>query len=196
MALKPTTVQFYADQILNCVCTALAAAAEDFEDAAGCPCRACVVPGAPAWDDCDDPCGSVPAGGQLTVNLARMYATTSFPAESRPVLGIRGCAPPATLAGEYVVTLLRCAPSPSPGGCPPGCDELEAVARAVHADVAVIYNALVCCLPTIGGRRRGPKFELGPSRIVGPEGGCVGVEQRVTVALPGCGTCPGEDSPS
>lgn len=48
---------------------------------------------------------------------------------------------------------------------------------------------LLCCLPQTGGGRRGPEFVIGAQRIIGPEGLCVGIEQRVTVALPGWGRC-------
>ncbi len=34
---------------------------------------------------------------------------------------------------------------------------------------------------------------MGQQRVVGPEGQCVGIEQRLTVLLPSCG-CPEESS--
>ena len=85
------------------------------------------------------------------------------------------------------MTLLRCAPM-SDSDCPPPCEELEAAAQILHVDAAVVQRALVCCLPLTGGRR-GRRYVLGTGRAVGPQGGCVGWEQRVTVALPGCAPC-------
>ncbi len=36
---------------------------------------------------------------------------------------------------------------------------------------------------------------MGVQRTIGPEGGCVGLEQRITVALPGCACSSEETSP-
>lgn len=192
MPLGPLTLHTLAQTVLGCVCAALDQAAAEVEGQPGCPtCRRCVVPGAVAFDECLDPCGG-DEGGQLTVSVPRMWPTSHFPATDTQVRGVKGCTPPPTTAAELVVTLLRCAPMPDERGCPPSCEELEAAARIVHVDQVTVYNALLCCLPATGGRR-GRRFVLGASRIVGPEGGCVGVEQRVTVALPGCATCPDEE---
>ncbi|MEU9033755.1 MULTISPECIES: hypothetical protein [unclassified Streptomyces] len=195
MALNLLAVHDLAETVLGCVCQALEETAATVEDQPGCPCRACVVPGPPAWDGCNDPCGvdGQGAGGQLTVHVARIFATSSFPVDDRVVQGGRNCAPPAATGVELVVTLLRCAPVVDDRGCPPSCEELAAAARTVHLDAATIYNALLCCLPTTGTRRRGPMFFLGAQRVLEQEGGCMGVEQRVTVALPGCG-CPSEET--
>lgn len=194
MALSPLAVHDLTEALLGCVCAALQDAADKVEGAGGCPCRSCVVPGTPAWDSCEDPCGpSEGAGGQLTVNLARMYPSSDqdFPSESRPVQGVRGCMPAPVTAVELVVTLLRCAPGPSEDGCPPDCAELSEAARRLSVDAVTVYNAMLCCLPGTSTRRRGQRFVVGQQRTIGPEGLCVGIEQRVTVALPGCG-CPEE----
>jgi hypothetical protein len=178
-------------QVLACVCAALEDTATKVEGQPGCPdCGTCVVPGQVAFDRCEDPCtGNT---GQLSVSLARVYPSTSttFPTEDRTVRDLRECAPPPVTAVELVVTLLRCAPIPTEEGCPPSCEELEQAAQVLHVDAATVYSALLCCVPATGGGRRGRKFVLGQSRTVGPQGGCVGIEQRVTVALPGCAPCP------
>ncbi|WP_369387925.1 hypothetical protein AB5J72_10175 [Streptomyces sp. CG1] len=194
MALTAYAVHDLAEAVLGCVCAALDATAEDVERQPGCPGRACVVPGAAAWDSCDDPCGSSDgAGGQLTVNVARVYPSNlnSFPSQEQPVLGVHGCTPPSITAVELVITLLRCAPTMSEDGCPPSCEELSSASRILHVDTVTVGNALLCCLPQTGTGRRGRKFVIGGQRTIGPEGGCVGLEQRVIVALPGCG-CPDE----
>ncbi|MFH8577114.1 hypothetical protein [Streptomyces zaomyceticus] len=195
MALNPLAVHEMAETVLGCVCAALEETAAAVEDQPGCPCRACVVPGPPAWDGCNDPCAEgAGAGGQLTVHVARTFATSSFPVDDRTVQGVKNCQPPAAIAVELVVTLLRCAPVMDSGGCPPSFEELAAAARTVHVDAATIYTALLCCLPTTGTRRRGPVFYLGAQRVLEQEGGCMGVEQRVTVAL-SAPCCPSEESP-
>ncbi|MEC3994984.1 hypothetical protein VSR01_16185 [Actinacidiphila sp. DG2A-62] len=192
MALSPLALHQLAETVLGCVCATLDTTAAEVPGQPGCPCRACVVPGPPAWDGCTDPCGGGEGpGGQLTVHVARTYPSTAFPIEDRQVQGARGCTPPATTAVDLVVTLLRCAPTVDDTGCPPSCDELAAAAQIVHVDLTSIYNALLCCLPSTGTRRRGPQFALGQGRVLEPQGGCMGVEQRVTVALPNCG-CPAE----
>jgi hypothetical protein len=195
MPLTPYSVHDLTEAVLGCVCAALDAAVTDgVPDARGCPCRACVVPGTVAWDGCGpEDCGDGEPG-QLSVSVARIFpAGQAFPSEDRTVQGVRGCMPAPLTAVELVVTLLRCAPVPTEDGCPPTCEEQAEAARVLHVDAATIYSALWCCLPGIGPNPRRPRrFVIGAQRIVGPEGGCVGVEQRVTVGLPGCAPCPGE----
>lgn len=188
MALRPLSLYDLTETILGCVCAALDEVAAQVPGQPGCPARACVVPGTPAWDECADPCGD-DVGGQLTVHFARTYPSTRFPQEDLEVRGQPGCKPPPTTAAELVVTLLRCAPTPTEHGCPPSCEELSAAAKVVHIDAMTIPSALECCLPHTAGRR-GRRFVMGQQRAIGPEGGCVGVEQRVIVALPGCAGCP------
>ncbi|UQA95612.1 hypothetical protein [Streptomyces halobius] len=190
MPLTPLALHDLTEAVLGCVCAALQATAEEVDGQPACPCRACVVPGAVAWDSCGDPCSGSGDGGQLSVNVVRLNPTNPFPNEDRTVQGARNCQPPTTTAVEIAVTLLRCAPTVDEQGCPPTCQELEQAARIVHVDAVTVFNALYCCLPGTGGGRRGRKFVMGQQRTLGPEGGCVGVEQRVTVALPGCVKCP------
>jgi hypothetical protein len=196
VSLQPLDIHDMAVSLLGCVCAALDAAAATVPGQPGCPdCRACVVPGTVAWDSCDSPCGETGgSGGQLTVNVSRIYASTldAFPAEARIVQGKRGCIPPPLTAVDLVVTLLRCAPSPNEEGCPPTCEDLTAAGQILHVDMVTVYDALLCCLPgTQPARRLGRLFVMGPQATVGPQGGCVGLEQRVTVALPCC-ACPTE----
>jgi hypothetical protein len=200
MALSLLAVQELTEGVLGCVCQFLDAAAVEIPGQPGCPCRACVVPGQAAWDSCEDPCdGSGGTGGQLTVNVARMWQSSleTFPStESRDsqVRGKRGCVLPQLTAVELVITVLRCVPVPSDDGCPPSCEDLAAAARVINIDGASVVNALDCCLPGLGTRRQGLIYSVGIQRQVGPQGGCAGVEQRVTVGLVNC-RCPEEDSP-
>lgn len=203
MPLTPYSVHDLAEAVLGCVCAALdAAVADGVEGALGCPCRACVIPGVVAWDGCDalEGCGGQAGGppGQLTVSVRQIHPSTldRFPAMDTSVQGVRGCTPPPLTAAELIITLLRCAPVMDEDGCPPTCEELTAAARAVHVDMATVYSALWCCLPGLGPGRRPLRFVMGAQTVIGPQGGCVGLEQRVTVALPGCGRCPGEDGTS
>lgn len=193
MALILEGVNELATAVLACVCTTLDATAAEIEGQPGCPCRACVMPGSPAWDSCEDPCGSSEeTGGQLTVHVARIYPTTEFPTETREVRGVKSCSP-TRIAVELVITLLRCVPVSDPDtGCPPPCEEEAAAARVIQIDSASVLNALMCCLPTFSNRHRGPLYVIGAQKTLEPGGGCGGIEQRVTVALPNC-KCPDEE---
>lgn len=193
MALVLEGVTELTEAVLACVCTTLDETAATIDGQPGCPCRACVVPGTPAWDSCEDPCGQEGTGGQLTVHVARIFPTTDFPTETREVLGLKSCSP-SRIAVELVITLLRCVPVSDPDtGCPPTCEEETAAARVIQIDSASVLNALMCCLPGFSNRHRGPLYVIGAQKTLEPAGGCGGIEQRVTVALPSC-ACPEEES--
>lgn len=197
MALSELAIHELTETVLGCVCSTLEATALAVEGQPGCPdCRTCVVPGKVAWDGCEDPCTG-DTGGQLSVHVVRIYQSTldDFPDLPRLVQGLRGCDDRNQVtAVELHVTLLRCAPGPSELGCPPSCEELAAAAKVLHVDMVSVHNALLCCFPEADNtRRRGRRFSLGQGKVVGPEGGCVGLEQRITVALPSC-ACPEDAS--
>lgn len=200
MALKLLAAHELAEDVLACVCRTLEETAAAVPEQPGCPCRVAVVPGQAAWDSCDNPCdGEDETGGQLTVGIGRIYASTvdDFPStegRDRTVRGVRSCKIPQLIAVELVITLLRCVPvQDEDTGCPPPAEELAAAARVIHIDAASVYNALDCCLPTLKPRN-GPRFVMQPLKVVGPQGGCGGIEQRVTVGLNAC-PCPTEESP-
>jgi hypothetical protein len=185
-----TALHTAAQDLLGCVCDELNTLPVLVPGMDGCPCRACVVPGTAAADGCDESCGTPPPGeypGQLTVNVARLFSSdrSSFPREVPVVLDGKNCAPPQVTAAELVVTVFRCVPLPTDEGCPPTCDQLSASAAQLHADMMAVRQAIVCCyVGTDEVTRYGRRFALGPSVTVGPQGGCVGLEQRVVVVLP------------
>lgn len=187
MTSRLLTAHEAAQALLACVCVALDQAATEVEDHPGCPCRACVVPGQPAYDNCSNDCDPNDPGGQLTVHIARIYTTDQFPNEVTEARRGTSCGHAAQMAAELVVTLLRCAPMPDPNTlCPPSCDDIEAVARTVHVDASTIIRAVQCCLGQVVKR-----YVPGRTTILTPQGGCTGVESRVTVALPPL-CCPKE----
>ncbi|KPI33263.1 hypothetical protein OV450_1351 [Actinobacteria bacterium OV450] len=192
MAVQLLAVNDLAEDVLACICVALDQAATDVPGQPGCPtCRSCLVPGTVSWDSCEDPCGPpAQVGGQLTVSVARVFPSTSFPSEDREIRGLRGCTQPTYMAVELVITLLRCVPGPTDDGCPPSCEDLAAAAKVLHVDLASVYNALLCCLPQTTTKPGSRRYVIGASKTVGPDGGCVGLEQRVTVGLYGCYACP------
>ena len=160
--LTPDLIHATLQEILDCACAAL-----DAESECRCPCRACVVAGPPVWDDCCE--------GQLTVHLERLYMHDNFPAALRDPVFCN-----SELAGDVVVTLLRCAPTVKDDGMAPSCPELSESARKIYQEMYILYTAIVCCLAKA---RRQRKFVIGDAKIVGPEGGCVGVEIRLTIEL-------------
>lgn len=196
MALSLLAVHQAADNLLTCVCAGLSRLPTEVPGLAGCPCRSCVVPGLVAADGCDSDCAAPPEGvypGQLSVNVIRIFSSDrqSFPREVLSVRDEKHCAPPPVTAIELGVTVYRCAPFPSDEGCPPTCEQLTASAMQLHVDMLSVQNAVLCCYSgTDTTSRNGRRFVLGQSRTLGPEGGCVGLEQRVTVALDDCVPCP------
>lgn len=191
MTLSPTAIHDLGTGVLGCICAALDQYAATPEGQAagypGCPCMKCLVPGQAAMDWCAADCGTS-CPGELHVGLRRLYPAGA-PTFPRPFTEVRhGTAcPPLVTAAEFTISLFRCAPMSADDGTPPSCEELDHSARILHADAALITQALSCCVPlltTPGSARL--RYVVGETRIVGPQGGCVGVEANLTVALGGC----------
>lgn len=185
MLRTPTDVDDLAQHLLGCVCAALDDTASRVEGQPGCPCVTCVHPGQPAWDSCCDCTPAGRAGGQLNVWVERVYPTGDgpWPEQQTTTAGPR-CLPAGTgVAADLVVTLLRCAPAVDDQGNPPGCEALQRAARITHVDLVTVLGAATCCLPTAGRARGSRRVLVRDARLVGPEGGCVGVEVRLTVDL-------------
>lgn len=201
MALSILAVDAAASSLLACVCSGLATLPAEVPGLDGCPCRSCVVPGTPAADNCGEGCEALPAGqfpGQLTVNVVRIYSAErqGFPREAQTIRDLKDCPPPQTTAVELLVTLYRCVPGVSDEGCPPSCEALSASAMQLHADMLAIQRAILCCYAgTDTTRPRGRRYVMGASTVTGPRGDCVGIEQRVTVALDDGLCCPSEVTP-
>lgn len=204
MALSMLAVHEAAEALLNCVCDALDRLPTEVPGLAGCPCRVCVVPGAPAADGCDGGC-DVPPGsfpGQLTVNVVRLYASDrqTFPRETglfstngqgTGIRDLKNCAMPQTTAVELLVTLWRCAPLPSDDGCPPDCASLTATAMQMHADMLAVQQGALCCFSASDTTaRHGRRWVMGQTTTLGPQGGCAGFQTSITVALDDCLVCP------
>lgn len=193
MLRDPEAVQHAADVLLGCVCAELETVAARVQGQPGCPCVACVHPGAPAWDYCCDCQPEGQTGGQLTVSVEQIYPTTRFP---EPANATHRCLPAGTgLAADLVVTLLRCAPTVDSRGNPPSCDVLSRTARIVHVDMLTVYTAATCCFPEALGSRRPRQILVRDHRAVGPDGGCVGSELRLAVDLGAPCGCFKERSP-
>lgn len=178
--MDPTRRSFdVARALLDCVCLALDSTS------AGCPSRRCVVPGSEA--DFTSCCGG-PKGGQLTINIESVHASTAFPI---PDTTPNKCTAPYEVVA-YNVTILRCVPTGDIDHGP-SCDQLEAVAFTTFVDQAVVREAVRCCLSdtdsleAIAGA--GYRWLLDEHPMVGPEGGCVGSSLRIFIGLIACHDC-------
>jgi hypothetical protein len=147
---------------------------------------------------------TLPAGqypGQLTVHVNRIYPTTRErfpryePSSPDAVRDLKLCAAPMVTAIDLTITLYRCVPLPTDQGCPPSPEDLAASALQLHADLLAIQRGIQCCFAgTDVSRRNGRRHTIGASTVTGPRGGCVGVEQLVTVSLDDCLVCPVTDA--
>lgn len=167
-----------ATHLLECVATQLGASA---------PSRACVVPGQQvAWDNC---CYGE-TGGQLTVNVARVYPSRNFPDidQGRP----SNCITPYMVV-QYNVTILRCSPVQNERGKPPDCTLLAANAELTLRDLETVRLGVACCLADeddIGQLLMQPyEWVLGDQVTLGPEGGCAGSALIAFVGIPPCYEC-------
>lgn len=201
MVLSLLAIHEAAEALLNCVCEAVDQLPTEVPGLAGCPCRRGVVPATPAADACDEGCANLAPGewpGQLTVNVVRLYAsdTLLFPREAGATAGqgqagagvrdLRNCAMPQVTAIELAVTMFRCVPGTTEGGCPPAMEDLDATAMQYHADILAVQQGILCCYAgTDTSQRRGRRYVIGQTTTIGPSGGCVGFQTRVVVALDG-----------
>jgi hypothetical protein len=170
--VTPDLLGLLATELLDCACNALEATT------CGCPCHAFVSVGVVAFDHCCDE-------GQLWVGIDRIYAYGQFPAPA----GVTTCAPP--LAADLTIGILRCAPTMNDQGEPPSVEALSRSATQIYEDAYAVINGVMCCLAP---HARARPFVIGNQRSLGPAGGCVGSELKLTVALtdppPGCeGDC-------
>jgi hypothetical protein len=169
--VTPDLLTRLTQELLDCTCSALE------KTQCGCPDYAFVSAGVVAYDHCCD-------GGQLWVGIDRVFAYDRFPAPA----GILNCTPP--LAADIVIGILRCAPTLNDKGEAPSAETLTASSAQVYEDAYAVVQGVLCCLvPT----QRERLFVMGNQRPLGPQGGCVGSELRLTVALvdppPNCRDC-------
>lgn len=137
--------------------------------------RACVVPGAIAWDDCE--CGA------LYVSVNRWFLSDTFPATQSADQRTGPCEL-AYLVGEIVIQVMRCAPTASGRTVTsPTCAQLDEAAKIMAVDA---YTTLTTTLALLCGMKRDNliiDFSLGEQSASGPEGMCVGSELRAFVAV-------------
>lgn len=192
--------------LLDCICESMDSIPTELPGLMGCPCRRFVSPGQPAADACDNGCAPLEAGewpGQLTVHVNRMFATDyqTFPRRFSNAIGagssvrdLKNCALPQVNALDLYVTVFRCIPGPTDGGCPPSPEDLSAVSLQLSADMLAVQRGISCCYPATSTqvRRSGRRFSMGDTFMIGPSGGCMGFRTEVTIAIDGCLPCAPE----
>lgn len=160
--MTPDLLTQYQNYFLGAACECL-----NQDGSCPCPCRVYIAAGTPVADDCE--CG------QLTIHTERIYVHGNFPAE----LGtVNQCVAP--LAAEMNIQLFRCYPSVKDDGSAPSSSEIGAASEGIYQDEYVLTRCVICKLAALG--KRAPSVFRG-SRIIPPQGGCVGVEVRFVLAL-------------
>jgi len=165
----PTGFYTIMQQLVDATSAALTASAGD---AVG---RACVVPGAIAWDCCDV--------GLLAVTSVRQYLSDTFPHEHVAPLSATGGCEAAFVIAELAVEIVRCASSPSDNEVTVSCETLSADAQVLLSDAWVVLQTVTCQLQTLQNDNEVAAYLTRSQTFKGPAGGCVGSELRVTVAL-------------
>lgn len=189
MSNNPEVIYQAAEFILGCVCGRMSEISQDLDNYSGCPCRAYVSPGSPAFDDCCDSCSGDEAGGQLTVHVEDVFTSDNFPSRTTVIFPCR----PASYVGTFVVTVARCVPTMDEKGDPPTPQEMDAASRKIMIDQQAVLDALSCCLPDFppaGKRKR--RASLAGFRVIPESGGCMGFEVRINVDLGAICSCGNE----
>lgn len=171
-----------AGRLLDCACNAL------IDTAGGCPDRRCVVAGTSDEFEHVNCCDGA-RGGQLTVNVNRIYPSRNFPDVD---LGTpSNCDDPWTVV-TYNIAIMRCHPVGDVQHAP-SCAVLDDVALLTMVDMDAIRNGITCCLrdkdATSALIGYGYHWNLGDQSTYGPLGGCVGSNLLVQVGLPTCWEC-------
>lgn len=140
-------------------------------------CRTFVAPGAAApWDVCCS-CDR-DHEGQAWVAVQQVAPTGPFPAQSTQPLRCR----PADYLAQIVVGVLRCATTVDDAGNVPTVDQLTDEAVKVSRDRTLIRYAVLCRWAEDADLLPG-RLVLGPWQPLGPQGGCVGGQTSLTIAV-------------
>jgi hypothetical protein len=138
--------------------------------------RASMVPGEIAWDACD--CGL------LAVSVRRMWLSDDFPEGqfAQSIVRSSPCNLP-WLIGEYRIQVIRCAPNPDGAmiSVPPA--ELDAAAEILISDAHVMINTVTSTMCELKDTDQIIDYTIGELDTQGPDGGCVGSELIVFVAI-------------
>lgn len=134
--------------------------------------RITLMPGAIAWDDCDQ-CGL------LALAQTRLYLSDEFPIEAPLPNAVQA----SLLVGQFVVQAIRCAPTPDENGNAPSVAELERSTAQVSVDQVLIMCTVTKTLEDLTNDYDLIDYSIPQSIVVGPEGACVGSELSFSAAV-------------
>ena len=134
-----------------------------------------IVPGELAWDECD--CG-----------LFAQTITQSFPSNNFPTPASDSrqdtCGPKFFVINVNAY-IIRCVPGPSDNGTSPSCVVLEDAAIQLECDRQALRSGITCYLRDLRNSYRIFDYSVGATTVVGPQGGCAGVEISYQFAVTG-----------
>lgn len=133
--------------------------------------RVGVVNGAISWDE--------PECGLLVIAPVRIFYAEMFP---EPANVAQICEAPYIVA-EYAIQCIRCAPTQTDSGNPPSVEALARSAEIVVTDATVVIQETARYLCELKDDNEIIDYLTTPSAFVGPQGGAVGSELHVHVAL-------------
>jgi hypothetical protein len=136
--------------------------------------RAGQVPGEIAWDDCN-------CDGVLAVTTPRVFLSENFPDEAEGTVGVR-CQAPYEV-GEFIVSVIRCVPSPEGQELSPSADDLDASAGLLLQDLSETMDAVSALMCQLKDDDHISDYLISPAQSAGPEGVCAGFTLRVLVSL-------------
>lgn len=143
-------------------------------------CRSSLKPGAEEfipWDNC---CECSNGEGELWVGVNRVWPSDNFPFQ---VTGTERPCSFLAYAAELSIGVMRCSLALTDSGEAPTTERMEAEVAKMTADRAAVGQAIRCCY--------GPTVEKGEYLIgswvpLGPNGGCVGGQQSLTITFLDC----------
>lgn len=133
--------------------------------------RVGVVNGAISWDE--------PECGLLVISPVRIFVAETFP---EPVNVAQVCDAPYVVV-EYAIQAIRCAPAQEASGNPPSVESLEHSGHVVITDATLVLRETTRYLCGLRDADAISDYMTAPSAFVGPQGGAVGSELHVHVAL-------------
>lgn len=130
------------------------------------------------WDDCCE------NGGQLYVRVVEAYPTAG-PGANFPGIDAQQQCGVNLLAAQLAVGVIRCAHTIDDDGNPPSVEEVTVDALKTTLDMSILLNAITCCF---GPKRK--HFKVNNWTPQGVQGGCVGGEWTLFVAISPCACLP------
>lgn len=141
--------------------------------AADLPKTVTIVPGAIAWDDCDQ-CGL------LALAESRHFLADEFPVEVTTTMEPQ---PGAVLCADCVVQIVRCAPQPQGNALAPTSAAQDASAKQVTADAYNVLCATIGALEKLKVTGDIYDYLIRQQPFAGPAGACVGSELQFVVGV-------------